>query len=168
MLLSCKSNVFMSVKGFSLFSLLALFLLSSCSVFRKKPLTFNEQVLAEPVGSNMWFTEDNILSKGKRGVIMYSNLDLFRKNVTTGGSAYGLRFSPTTLLEMTRYPASDSTLDLAVVKPEVINAPYYFITAKGRRNIGIWQPDGYRIYLIHRFVTFTNNGGYLVELIQLQ
>ncbi len=158
----------MSAKSLSLFSFIALLLLSSCSVFKKKPLTLDEAVLAQPVGSPIWYSEDNILSKGKRGIILYSNLDLFRKGAAANGSAYGLRFSPTTLLEMTRFPTTDSTLDVAVVKPETVNAPYYFVTAKGRRNIGIWQPDGYRIYLVYRFVSFTNNGGYLVELLQLQ
>lgn len=158
----------MSATSRSLFSILFLLLLSSCSIFRKKPLTLNESVLAQPIGSPIWYTQDNILSKGKRGIILYSSLDLFRKGAATTGSAYGLRFSPTTLLEMTHFPASDSTLNVAVVKPETVNAPYYFVTAKGRRNIGIWQPDGYRIYLVYRFVSFTNNGGYLVELLQLQ
>ncbi len=158
----------MSSKSLSLFSFLVLLLVSSCGIFRKKPLTFNESVLAEPLGSSIWYTEDNILSKGKRGIILYSNLDLFRKGASVNNGAYGLRFSQSNLLEMTRFPAVDSTLDIAVVKPQEINAPYYFVTAKGRRNLGIWQPDGYRIYLVHRFVSFTKNGGYLVELLQLQ
>ncbi len=147
----------------------ALFGFSACKS-SKKPLALNEKVLSSPAGSPIWYANDNILSKGKKGIVLYSNPTLFRANSSssTSAGAYGLRFSPTTLLEMTRFPAMDTTLDMAVVKPEAVNAPYYFVSAKGRRTLGIWQPDGYRIYLVHRFIAFKDKSGYIVEFIQLQ
>lgn len=158
----------MSVKNLSLFSFLAaLVFLSACGT-SKKPLALNENILAKPIGAPVWYTTDNILAKGNKGMMLYSSPDLFRKNAPSGSGAYALRFSPTTLLEMTRFPANDSTLDVAVVKPAMVNAPYYFVTAKGKRTLGIWQSDAYRIYLVYRFVAFKNKGGYIVELLQLQ
>ncbi len=151
------------------FLLLCLFGAASCS--KKGVLTLNESVLSKPSGgSPVWYTGDNILSKGTGSLTIYSTPALLRQygNGVVSGPIYALRFSPTTLLEITRFNPGDSVLDLTKAPSISVNAPYYFVTAKEHRNMGLWQPDGYRIYMINRFLAIKNDGGYVVNFVQLQ
>ncbi|RYD51452.1 MAG: hypothetical protein EOP52_10700 [Sphingobacteriales bacterium] len=147
--------------------LLLLTLFAACKS-SKKVVTINEEIMANPGTGRVWYTHGNILTKGTQSLTLFSRADLMRRAEPDAGPTYSLNFSPTSLLEMKQYPAGDTVLAASTGRSQSVNAPYYFVNTNNRRILGLWQADAYRMYMVYRFIAYKDNGGYVVELAQLQ
>ncbi len=147
--------------------LLLLILFAACKS-SKKVITINEDIMANPGTGRVWYTHGNILTKGTKSLTLFSSAELMRRVESDAGPVYSLNFSPTSLLEMNQYKAGDSVLAPGTGKTQAVGAPYYFVNTNNRRILGLWQSDAYRMYMVYRFIAYKDNGGYVVELAQLQ